>query len=98
MSEEEQNELLGSVPMDRRRMLKRMLIGSAAIYVAPVVTSFGVDSTVSAHPPVHGSNLTKPRPKPKPTKGRGRNDRYRRRDRRNRRRRRRGGGSLDSIR
>ncbi len=59
MSEDEESELFEGLGMDRRRMLKRMLMGGAAVYAAPVITSFGLDAA-AAHRPPHGGNQPRP--------------------------------------
>ncbi|MEQ8718960.1 MAG: hypothetical protein RIE08_15230 [Acidimicrobiales bacterium] len=59
MSDAEKEDLLRSVPISRRKMLKRMLAGGAVAYTAPVVASFAVNPAgAEANSDFFGGNQT----------------------------------------
>jgi hypothetical protein len=47
MDAEKNEDLLGSAPMNRRSMLKRVLLGGAVAYAAPVVATFALDGAAA---------------------------------------------------
>ena len=55
MSEKNQ-ELLGAVDEDRRGLLKKILMGGATVYVAPVIASFSLSESFAATSVAYASN------------------------------------------
>lgn len=62
MSEEQKqkrDELLTSVDVSRRNLLKRLMVALPAVYVAPVVASFSMSTQYPVHHKgCHGSNMS----------------------------------------
>ncbi len=60
MSDDDQEQLFEGVALSRRKMLKRILLGSAAVYAAPMITSFGLDAASAGTPPKGGNQTAGP--------------------------------------
>ena len=50
-------ELLNSVDESRRGLLRKVLIGGAAVYVAPMIASFSLTGDTSGGATVYASNM-----------------------------------------